>query len=82
MALVQTSVFNVLKRFPDRKEQVMRLFRERDAFRGICEDYEQCIRSLRYWSSSTSAEAPARREEYAAMLQDLEEEIGQHLEET
>jgi len=82
MPVVQSSVFNVLKRFPDRRDRVMGLFREREDFRAICEDYEKCLLSLRHWSGSEAQEAAARREEYAAMLDVLGAEIIRHLNET
>lgn len=82
MTLVQTSVFSVVRRFPGRRDRIMRLFREREDFRTMCEDYEKCLLSLRHWDSSGAEEATARREEYAAIRLDLEAEISQHLEET
>ena len=81
MSVIQTSVFTVVKRFPDRKEAVKRLFRESDTFQTVCEDYRRCVEALRHWNQSASEEAPARREEYAALLRDLETEILQSLNE-
>ena len=81
MPLIQTSVFAVLKQFPDRKDTVKQLFRESESFQSVCEDYRRCAAALRRWSDSASEEAPARREEYAALLQDLEAEILQCLDE-
>ena len=82
VTVVRSSVFSVLKLFPDRRDMILRRSRERESFRTACEDYETCLRSLRHWSDSKTEEATVRREEYAAMLEDLEAEIAQHLEES
>jgi|GEM_PF-466076 len=81
MPVIQTSVFTVVKRFPSRKDTVKQLFKENETFQSVCEDYRRCAAALRRWSDSASEEAPARREEYAALLQDLEAEILQCLDE-
>jgi len=81
MTVIQTGLFSVMERFPDRKDAVKRLFRESEAFQTVCEDYRKCAEALRYWNESASEEAPARREEYAALLKDLEAEILQGLNE-
>ena len=81
MPAIQTSVFTVLERFPDRGDTVKRLFRESETFQNVCEDYRRCAEALHHWNQSASDEAPAHREEYAALLQDLEAEILQSLDE-
>ena len=82
MSVIQTSLFTVLKQFPDRKDNIKRLFRESEIFQNVCEDYRRCAAALRHWNESTSDEAPVRREEYAGLLQDLEAEILQNLNES
>lgn len=79
MTVISPGLFNVLKRFPDRKETIKRLFTESENFRSACEDYQRCAQSLQYWKQSASKEATARQEEYAALLRDLEEEILENL---
>ena len=81
MPVIQTSVFPVLKRFPDRNDTVKQLFKESETFQSVCEDYRKCAEALRHWNESASDEAPERREEYAALLRDLEAEILQSLDE-
>jgi hypothetical protein len=81
MTVIQTTLFSVVKRFPGRKDTIKRLFRESDAFQTVCEDYRKCVEALRHWNESASDEAPARREEYSALLRDLETEILQSLNE-
>ncbi len=71
-----------MKRFPDRKDTVKQLFKESETFQSVCEDYRRCAEALRHWNESASEEAPARREEYAALLRDLEAEILQNLNES
>jgi hypothetical protein len=82
MPVIQASVFTVVKRFPDSKDTVKKLFKENDTFHIVCEDYHRCAEALRHWNESASEEAPARREEYAALLRDLETEILQNLNES
>ena len=79
MTVIQTSLFAVVKRFPDRTDAVKRLFKKSETFQTVCEDYRKCAEALRHWKESASEEAPARREEYATLLQDLEAEILQTL---
>ncbi|UCD58119.1 MAG: hypothetical protein JSV16_03115 [Candidatus Hydrogenedentota bacterium] len=81
MTVIQTGLFSVMERFSDRKDAVKRLFRESEAFQTVCEDYRKCVEALRFWNESGSDGASARREEYAALLHDLEAEILQSLKE-
>jgi hypothetical protein len=81
MPVVRTSLPIVLLRFPDHKDKIKRLFMKNETFRSLCEDYRQCSEALHYWSRSSSEEAPARRDEYGNLLQDLSEEIWQNLQE-
>ena len=81
MSIIQTSVFSVVKLFPDSKDAVIRLFNESENFQSMCEDYRRCAEALQHWNESASDEGPARREEYAGLLQDLEAEILQSLDE-
>ena len=82
MPVIQTSVFTVVKRFPNRKDTVKQLFKENETFQSVCEDYRRCAEALHHWNQSASDEAPVRREEYAGLLQDLEAEILQNLNES
>ena len=75
MSIVEIGLFLVFERFPDRKEAVKALYHENEGFQALCEDYRQCAVALRYWSRSSEEHAPARRQEYTALLQELEEEI-------
>jgi len=82
MPIIKKGLFTVWEKFPDDKDKVKRLFRESETFQAVCEDYMRCAEALRYWNQSDSEEAPARREEYTALLKDLEGEILQSLNES
>ena len=75
MSIIQPSLFAVMERFPHCKADIRQLFEVNDSFQTLCEDYWKCAEALRHWNQSTSKEAVVRREEYAALLQDLEAEI-------
>ena len=75
MSIIESGLFFVFERFPDSKEAVKALYRESEDFQSLCEDYRQCALALRYWSRSSEEDAPARREEYTLLLQELEEEL-------
>jgi hypothetical protein len=79
MSLIRTSLFAVLERFPHRKAVVRQLFKENDSFQTLCEDYRKCAEALRHWNQSVAKEAIVRRQEYAALLRELETEIEENL---
>ena len=82
MTVIQKGLFPVMERFPNHTDAVKRLFRESETFQTLCEDYIRCVEALRYWNQVESEKALARREEYGALLQDLEAEISQSLNES
>ena len=75
MSIIEPSLFLVFERFPKHKETVKALYRESEDFQSLCEDYRQCAVALRYWNRSSEEHAPARRDEYTLLLQELEEEL-------
>ena len=75
MTVIQNSVFHVLEVFPGRGGDIKRLYKESPEFQTICEDYRQCAEALQHWNQSRKKEAPARRREYAQLLQELVDEI-------
>jgi|APSaa5957512622_1039677.scaffolds.fasta_scaffold43243_2 hypothetical protein len=79
MPVIETSLFSVIRRFPDLKKAAKRLFMESEPFRTMCEDFQRCSEALRHWEQSTSEEAPVRRKEYALLRRDLEREILENL---
>jgi hypothetical protein len=48
-------------------------------FSTLCEDYDACVKALRYWTESKVPEAEARVNEYRTIIKELEEEITQAL---
>ena len=79
MTVIKSSVFNVLETFPGNRADIKRLFKENREFQSICEDYRQCAEALHHWRQSHEKEAPARRQEYELLLQELMDEIGMYL---
>ena len=79
MSIIESGLFFVFERFPDRKATVKALYRESEDFQSLCEDYRQCALALRYWSRSPEDYAPARRQEYTLLMQELEEEVSKIL---
>ena len=79
MPVIETTLFSVIRRFPDLKKAAKRLFMESEPFRTMCEDFQRCSEALRHWEQSTSEEAPVRRKEYSLLLRDLEREILENL---
>jgi hypothetical protein len=70
------ALFFILEHFPQHSEKkIQQLFQENDSFQSLCEDYRVCAKALKYWRHSTSDKAPARREEYADLLKELEAEV-------
>lgn len=82
MAVIQSNLFYVVKRFPNRKDTIKRLYKENKNFQTICEDYRKYLEAHQHWNESGSKEASARREEYATLLGELETEIIQSIAES
>jgi hypothetical protein len=79
MPAMPNSLLAVVERFPGQEDKLKWLFEQSASFQSLCEDHMMCAEALRHWNQSTSADAPARREEYAKLLQDLEAEIVESL---
>ncbi len=79
MSIIRSSLFAVIERFPHHRAAVRRLFKENESFQTLCEDYCRCAEALHHWKRSAAEEAVVRREEYAALLRDLEAEIKENL---
>lgn len=65
----------VMARFPEHRESLQRLYGRSESFRSLCEDVRECLAALETWSRSMAEEAPAYRNEFATLLQELEEEL-------
>jgi len=66
---------NILERFPEKIHTLTLLMAEDPEFLAICEDYEECVKALRYWVHSNEPEAATRINEYNSLVRELEEEI-------
>ena len=82
MTVIQSSLFLVLEKFPDRAGDIKRLYKENQEFQTICEDYRQCAEALHHWNQSHEKAAPTRRQEYAQLFQELMDEIRLYLNES
>jgi hypothetical protein len=82
MAFDPAILSSVFERFPNRKETIRRFFKERETFQTLCKDRQRCMEALQYWCRSDAEEALPRRDEYTALLLDLETEILQSLNES
>ena len=69
-----------MKRFPEYKRIVQRLFRKNETFRTLCDDYGKCTETVSQWNRSTSEDAPVLREEYTELIREIENEIRQFIE--
>ena len=69
----------ILERLPE-KSHLIHLRMEKDPdFATLCEDYNDCVNALRYWSRSKTPEAETRVGEYRIIIREIEEEICQEL---
>ena len=82
MTIIKSSVLHVLEKFPDRAGDVKRLYRQSQEFKIVCEDYRLCAEALHHWNHSLKKEAPARRNEYEHLFQELVDEIYMYLNES
>ncbi len=70
----------ILKRFPQERATLQRLFQENHSFQSLCDDFWDCLIALQYWKRSSSKEAPALAGSYTELLGELEREVRQFLE--
>jgi len=82
MSVIQQSLLIICDRFPDRVEIIKALFNNDESFKTLCEDYRRCADALRHWKQSLDENGPMRVGEYAALLQELEEEVLQTVNES
>lgn len=66
--------------FSDWKGQFEWGFQRDENFQSLCRDYYACARALEAWKASDSENAPKRRQEYAELLAELEQEVRDWLE--
>ena len=71
---------HILKQFPEKSHTINHRMNEDPEFRGLCEDYDVCVKALRHWEQSKKPEAKTRVNEYRTLIQELEGEIRAALE--
>ncbi len=79
MAVIHSGLFLIMKRFPDRKDALLQMYRISESFHSICANYQECFEALRYWAESEHETAPERHREYESLLHELEQDILQSL---
>lgn len=67
----------VMERFPAHWETIKELLKQDKNFQTLCSDYHRCAKALEFWKRADLCEAPQRRQEYEALLAELEAEIVQ-----
>ena len=82
MAVIHPSLFLVMERFPDRKDDLRQRYRTSESFQSLCQSYKKCTEALDHWTTANHKEAPKRQQEYSELLTELEKEIIQSLQET
>jgi len=65
----------VLNRFPEHALLIKELYKDSDSFRGLCEDYAECSEVINRLDYSEQMIQTGYREEYEALLRDLENEL-------
>ena len=75
MKITEINPYALFDRFPSHREIIKHLFKRDKTFQTLCSDYQKCSKALHYWKKSDVREASQRREEYEALLSELESEI-------
>ncbi len=71
----------LVERFPQEQSVLHRLFQKKPSFQSLCADYRDCLAALQHWQESTSVKASDSCTLYAALLNELEQEVRQYLDE-
>lgn len=69
----------VINRLPEHADVLQKHFLRNTEFQSMCGDYRKCHDALIYWAHLKNKESTGAREEYAALLAELEAEIIQFL---
>ncbi len=56
---------------------IEKLYNDDDTFKAVYEDYLTCLDAFEFWAQSNLDNASARRNEYAELVAELEEELTQ-----
>jgi len=66
----------VRDRFPDQCPVIDFLMAVDHNFLALCEEYDVCVKALRYWATSSAPEAETRVKEYRTLIREIQEEIA------
>lgn len=80
MTVFHPSIFHVIRKFPEHREEILHLYNNSELFRNACCDYKKCKEAIIYWNCLISEESSMRRAEYGELLDSLESEIINYLE--
>lgn len=75
MPIIETGIFTLFERFPDRKTAIRAQYSRNPTFRTLCEDHRKCREAVSYWSRSEDKDAALRLREYEDLMWELEDEI-------
>ena len=75
MASKKFSLKRVLTRFPEQALLIEELYAASDSFRSLCEDYTECSEVIKNLDYSEHMIQTGYKEEYEALLQELEQEL-------
>ena len=79
MAVIHPSIFEIIQRFPEQRDDMISLHNHSHTFRSMCEDFRKCKDAYKHWSQSESEISRQRSEEYRELLENLGSEISQYL---
>ena len=68
---------HIRERLKDKSHIMDLLMAEDPEFLTLCEDFDACVKALRYWTESKAPEAEVRVNEYSTLVRELQEEITQ-----
>jgi hypothetical protein len=71
---------HIQDRFPDKKHRIDLLMAQDPEFLTLCEDHDDCVDAMRYWTQSKAPEAETKVNEYRDLVQELEKEVTEALE--
>ena len=63
------------------RSYIEKRYKTDETFRNVYNDYLTYLDAHRFWSHSSTDDAPARRREYAQLVSELEKELMQMLKE-
>lgn len=75
MPVIYSSVFSVIRKFPENTNVIQHLYKSNDEFTTLCDDYGLCKKALAYWNRSDSDQTAIRIREYQWLMKKLENEI-------